>query len=87
MVASGTSVNKMKFAVDTIKNIAAAKGVELDVTAENIYDVKLEDVSPDVTVIIGPNKFETDIPVVRGMAFITRMGMEQTVDEILNKLK
>lgn len=87
LVASGTSVNKMKFAVDTIKNIAAGKGVELDVSAENIYDVKLESINPDVIVIIGPNKFETNIPTVSGMAFITKMGMEQAVDEILSKLK
>ncbi|HWQ80185.1 MAG TPA: hypothetical protein VN381_15265 [Anaerovoracaceae bacterium] len=86
LVASGTSANKMRFAVDTIKRIAAEKGADVEVVAENIYDVKLENVNPDVIVIIGPNKFDTKIPIVSGMAFITKMGMEQTVDEIISKL-
>lgn len=87
LVASGTSTNKMKFAVDTIKSICAGKGVDVEVKAENIYDVKLENEAPDVIVIIGPNSFKTDIPIVSGMAFITKMGMEKTVDEIIAKLQ
>jgi PTS system galactitol-specific IIB component len=86
LVATGTSVNKLKFAVDTIKSMAAARGAELDVVGANIYDVKLEDVNPDLIVVIGPVKFDTKAPIVSGMAFITKMGMEKTVDEILSKL-
>ena len=87
LVASGTSANKMKFAVDTIRTLCANKGIDVAVTAKNIYDVKLEDENPDLVVVIGPNNFKTTIPIVSGMAFITKMGMEKTVDEILAKLK
>jgi len=87
LVASGTSQNKMKFAVETIKTICAKKGVQVEVKAENIYQVNIEKENPDVIVIIGPNHFDTGIPVVSGMAFITKMGMEKTVDEIIEKLK
>lgn len=86
LVASGTSVNKMKFAVDTIKTICSNKGVDVEVKAENIYDVKLEKENPDLIVIIGPNHFNTNLPIVSGMSFITKMGMEKTVDEIISKL-
>ncbi len=87
LVASGTSTNKMKFAVDTIKSICSSKGVDVEVRAENIYDVKLENEHPDVIVTIGPVNFKTEIPIVSGMAFITKMGMEKTVDEIIGKLQ
>ncbi len=87
LVASGTSTNKMKFAVDTIKSICSSKGVDVEVKAENIYDVKLENENPDVIVTIGPGNFKTDIHIVSGMAFITKMGMEKAVDDIIAKLK
>lgn len=86
LVASGTSTNKMKFAVETIKSICNSKGIDVEVKAENIYDLNLENENADVIVIIGPNSFKTEIPIVSGMAFITKMGMEKTVDEIIAKL-
>ncbi len=87
LVASGTSTNKMKFAVDTIKSICSSKGVDVEVKGENIYEVKLENENPDVIVTIGPGDFKTEIPIVSGVAFITKMGMEKTVDEIIAKLQ
>lgn len=83
LVASGTSQNKMKFAQDTIRKICEQKGVDVEVTTANIYDVNIDTIKPDVIVIIGPNKFNTNIPIVSGMAFITKMDMEKTVDEII----
>ena len=62
LVASGTSQNKMKFAEDTIRQICAQKGVEVEVTTANIYDVNIDSVKPDVIVIIGPNKFNYNYP-------------------------
>ena len=50
LVATGTSVNKMKFAVETIKNYCANKNVECEVKGVNIYEMKLEDENPDVLV-------------------------------------
>lgn len=87
LVASGTSTNKKKFAVETIRSICNDKGLDVDVEAENIYDLVIENVDSDVIVVIGPNKLNTDIPVVSGVAFITKMGIEKTVDEIIEKLQ
>lgn len=87
LVASGTSTNKMKFAVETIEKICVEKKIEVEVYARNIYEVDIEKENPDVIVIIGPNRFETKIPIISGMAFITKMQMEKTVDEIIAKIK
>ena len=86
LVATGTSVNKMKFAVETIKNYCAGKYVECEVKGVNIYEMKLEDENPDVLVVIGPSDIKTDIPIIMGTAFITKMGMDKTCDEILSHL-
>ena len=42
LVATGTSVNKMKFAVETIKNYCANKNVECEVKGVNIYETGRE---------------------------------------------
>jgi len=87
LVATGTSENKKGFAVDFIQNYMKNKGVDVEVVAANIYEVKIDEVQPDVIVAIGPANFNTDIPILQGTAFVTRMGMETVCDEIVAKLQ
>ena len=87
LVATGTSENKKKFAVNFIKDYITKKGIEVEVEGANIYEVKLETINPDLIVTIGPGNFKTDVPIVQGTAFITKMGMENCCDSIIEKLK
>ena len=87
LVATGTSDNKRKFAVNYIKSYLEKKEIEADVIGDNIYEIKIEELKPDVIVTIGPKNFETDIPVVQGTAFVTKIGMDPVCDEIIKKLK
>lgn len=87
LVATGSSENKKKFAVDFIKDYISKQNIEVDVIGSNIYDVKLEDIKPDVIVAIGPANFNTNIPIVTGTAFLTKIGMEAACDQIMQKLK
>jgi PTS system galactitol-specific IIB component len=87
LVATGSSVNKMKFAVQTIQDMCAGKGVEVEVTGVNIYEADIAKEDPDVIVFMGPANFKTTKPLISGMAFITKMGIEKTIDEIIEKLK
>ncbi len=87
LVATGTSENKKGFAVDYIKQYITAKGIEIQVVGGNIYEVKLEEVQPDLIVAIGPANFSTEIPIVQGTAFITRIGMEAACDNMISLLK
>ncbi|MBO1001999.1 hypothetical protein [Pseudogracilibacillus auburnensis] len=86
LVATGTSVNKMNSVAETIKKMCADKNVEVDVVAKNIYEVKLDEINPDVIVLLGPNKLETDIPIIDGIAFMTTIGVDQVIDDIINHL-
>lgn len=74
LVASGTSHNKMQFAVATIEAYLRSRGIDaVEVSAENVYTVDLAAIDPDVIVLIGPKTFETSKPVVDGRAFITKI--------------
>ncbi|SKC87906.1 PTS sugar transporter subunit IIB [Maledivibacter halophilus] len=86
LVACGTSENKKKFAVNTIKDYCLKEGVNVEVEGKNVYEVNLEEEKPNVIVLIGPNKFKTDIPIVVGTAFITKLNMDEACKEILSYL-
>ena len=74
LIASGTSENKMKFAVATIEEYLQSKGItDVDVSAKNVYTMNLAAIDPDVIVLIGPRTFETSKPVIDGRAFITKI--------------
>ena len=86
LVATGTSDNKRNFAVNYIKSYLEKNGIDAEVTGENIYEIKIENLKPDVIVTIGPQNFQTDIPIVPGTVFITKIGMDPVCDEIIKKL-
>lgn len=86
LVATGTSLHKLNFAIENIQKICAQKAVDVEVTGANIYEVDVNKVNPDVIVVIGKQEFTTDKPVISGMSFVTKMGIEKTVDEIIAAL-
>ena len=86
LVATGTSKNKMNFAVETIKNYCNNKSMDVEVKGVNIYEMNVEEESPDVMVVIGPSDLKTTIPIIQGTAFITKMGMDKTCEEIISHL-
>lgn len=89
LIASGTSENKKKFAVETISAYLKKKGIsDVKVVAENVYTVNVEAVNPDVIVLIGPNTLKATVPVIQGVPFITRLAaqMDAACEEIIAKL-
>lgn len=87
LVASGTSKNKMNAVADLIRKMCQERGVEVDAKAENLWQVNLAAEAPDVIVVIGPEKLETTVPVINGVAFLTRVGMEKVIDQILAAIR
>jgi PTS system galactitol-specific IIB component len=86
LVATGTSEHKKEFAVNYIKEYLEKKGIEAVVEGANIYEVKLEEINPDLVVTIGPHNFKTDIPIVPGTVFVTKIGMDPVCEQIIEKL-
>lgn len=87
LVAASTSVNKMKGVAATVKSMCELRGVSVETVAENVFEVDLDKVKPDVIVLLGINALKTDIPVVLGVPFLTKIGMDKTIDEIIQALK
>lgn len=87
LVATGSSENKKNFAVGFIKDYMGNKGVGVEVTGVNIYEVKMECIDADLIVTIGPCNFDTNIPIIQGTAFLTKMGMDRVCDSMIEKLK
>ncbi|MFM1652504.1 hypothetical protein ACI7RC_10435 [Brevibacillus sp. B_LB10_24] len=87
LVAAGTSQNKMNGVAGTIKSMCEARGVAVEVVAENLYEVDLDQVAPDLIVLMGVNQFQTEIPTVSGVPFLTKMGMDQAIDDIIKRLQ
>jgi galactitol-specific phosphotransferase system IIB component len=86
LVATGTSVHKREFAVNYIKSYFQKNSIDAEVVGDNIYELKLDVINPDLIVTIGPQNFTTDIPIVQGAAFVTQIGMEAACSEIVNTL-
>lgn len=87
LVATGTSPNKLKKTVAAISDFAVKSGVEAEVTGVNIFEVKIDSVEADVIVTIGPANFKTDIPVIAGTAFMTGIGTEKCLKDIIDAVK
>lgn len=86
LVASGTSQNKLNFAIDFIETYLKEQAIEVKVVGASIYEVTLDEISPVLIVAIGPHSFGEKLPIVNGTAFITKIGMEQCCDEMINYL-
>lgn len=86
LVATGTSANKLKFAKEFIEKYMKEKKISVEINGMSIYEVKEEELDVSVIVARGPHSFTDKIPIVNGTAFITRIGMEECCEEIINKL-
>ena len=87
LVATGTSQHKLEAAVNYIKEYCDKKGIDVDVEGANVYTAKIEDINPDVIVLIGPNNIKLDIPIIPGLALVTQLGKDATCDKIIEALK
>lgn len=88
LVAAGTSENKLKFAVNYIHQYFGDDSKEkIEVIGASIYEADLDKIAPDLIVAIGPHTFADKYPVVNGIPFITKMGMEECCDSIKEKLQ
>ncbi|WP_152657859.1 hypothetical protein [Oceanobacillus sp. CFH 90083] len=83
LVATGTSQNKMNKVVELLKSGLADRNMEAEIVAENIYETNVEDINPDVIVLVGVNKLDTEIPTIDGVPFITGIGIDHVINEVL----
>lgn len=86
-VATGTSQHKLDFAVQKIQSYFESRNLPVQVNAVNVYTWDIKKDNPDLIVLIGPQTFQTNVPIVSGVAFVTKIGMEKVLQEIESKLR
>lgn len=88
LVACGAGIATSTVALNKLKDILKAKEVLDKVTLSQCTIAELPNKSGDYDLVITTSNFtqNLNIPVVKGLSFITNIGVNKTVDEILEKL-
>lgn len=87
VVATGTSQHKLEFAVQTIESYFKMRQLSVSIRSANVYTWDIKEDNPDVVVLIGPQTFKADVPVISGVPFITKIGMEKACAQIEKVLR
>jgi len=86
LVICGTGVATSTMVATTVKDRCAAAGIEVTVSQGKVMD--LLSGNPDVDVIVATTSVpETvTVPVVAGLPFLTGMGIDAAMDEVVAHL-
>lgn len=88
LVACGNGIATSTVVASKVKEYLSEKGVEVSTTQTKLMEVPGKVHGYDLLVTTGQFEGQTgEVPVVKGMSILTGIGMEQTMDEILNHLK
>lgn len=86
LVICGTGVATSTVVATIIREHCAAKGIDVDVQQGKVMD--LLRAIPDVDVIVATTQVpdSVTVPVVAGLPFLTGIGKEAALDEIIRHL-
>jgi len=76
LITTTTSESKIKYTIEKIREYLAAKNYEgeIDFEGANVYTMKIDEIAPDVVVLIGPRSFSCDAPIIDGSGFVTKVS-------------
>jgi PTS system galactitol-specific IIB component len=86
LVICGTGVATSTMVATTVKDRCAAAGIEVTVSQGKVMD--LLSGNPDADVIVATTSVPdtVTVPVVAGLPFLTGMGMDAAMDEVIGHL-
>ena len=86
LVICGTGVATSTVVATIIREHCAANGIDVDVRQGKVMDLLRG--SPDVDLIVATTQVpdSVTVPVVAGLPFLTGIGKEATLDEIVRHL-
>ncbi len=86
-VVCGSGVASSAMIGYTVREKLAAKGVHVEIDTWQVKSIEPLMHNYDLIVsAVGKLPFETDIPVVSGMAFMSGVGEDKAIDEITRRL-
>lgn len=89
LVVCGAGVATSTVAINKLKEELEKRGVLNKVTIAQATITQLPDMADNFDLIVTTSNFTQNIntPVVKGLSFITNIGKEKTVDEIIKILQ
>jgi len=88
LVACGTGIATSTMAAKKLEAALKARGLDKEVKINQCTVAELPMKSPDYDLVIVTARLAQDIkvPVVQGLPFLTGVGIDKTVDEVIEKL-
>ncbi|QNN53865.1 PTS sugar transporter subunit IIB [Nocardioides mesophilus] len=87
LVICGTGVATSTVVATKIKEHCAAQGVDVDVRQGKVMDLLGGHASADLIVATTQVPADVTIPVIAGLPFLTGMGLDSTLDQIVAALR
>lgn len=88
LVACGNGIATSTVVATKVRDYLNENGVEVSTTQTKLMEVPSKVLDYDLLITTGQFEGQTgDVPVVKGMAILTGIGIDQTMEEILNILK
>ena len=86
LVICGTGVATSTMVATTVKDRCAAAGIEVSVSQGKVMDLLSGDPDADVIVATTSVPESVTVPVVAGLPFLTGMGVDAAMDEVIAHL-
>lgn len=87
LVACGNGVATSTLVGKAIKETCEEAGIPVSITQCKLLEVESKAENFDLVVTTGTFSGDVNVPVVSGIAFLTGVNKEQTMQEILDHLK
>ena len=87
LVACGNGIATSTVVASKVREYLESKGIQADTTQTKLMEVPGKVQDYDLLITTGQFEGQTgDVPVVKGMPILTGIGVEQTMEEIAEKL-
>lgn len=90
LIATSTSESKITYTIKILSSYLQQTGLsDIRFEGANVYTMNLQEIAPDLIVLIGPNNFDTSVPVIDGSSFLTKIDamMNGTCEKIFHALQ
>ncbi|WP_042143573.1 PTS sugar transporter subunit IIB [Paucisalibacillus sp. EB02] len=89
IVACGTGVATSTAVLEKIKDIVRNAGLEVDFYQCSASSLKYEidSVKPTLVVSTTPVSIDTEVPILKGLPFLTGLGVDEVKEQIISTLK
>ncbi|MFD3155381.1 PTS sugar transporter subunit IIB [Haloimpatiens sp. FM7330] len=88
LIACGAGIATSTVALQKLKNALEERGLVSKVTLSQCTVVELANKATDYDLVITTTNFSQDVgvPVIKGLSFITGIGMNKTIDKVIETL-